>query len=369
MSFLASEWASEAAPVADTYERIILMKLASHAGDDGRHAHPSVPSMARAALCDTETVKRRLRSMLSRELISYGDQQRVAHYRADRRPKVYDLMIPAAWYSDEQLTKVNRQCAEEGVEPVTPRNRPRIAPAPAKPQRADKGVSNLKRSPKALATGALAEPSPAPVDNPVIDGHGGSDRAVDGGSLSGATGALQEPQISQITRPKETSQTDSGTAPRIDVGTACLPAGSAQTKSNTKSPIPGTSGARLLQHLNVGVTAQVIRQHHQKVDELLQTWPEQALIDHLERETSGPRVQNPMGLLVAVLRDTEPYQAPVSSPGPSAPGHGTLPPPCGQCDARPGDSPCARRVETDSGSARCPRCHPSLFTNQSSEEF
>lgn len=36
-----------------------------------------------------------------------------------------------------------------------------------------------------------------------------------------------------------------------------------------------------------------------------------------------------------------------------------LPPPCGQCDARPDDLPAARTVRGPHGVQKCPRCHPS----------
>ncbi|MBO0881801.1 MAG: helix-turn-helix domain-containing protein, partial [Mycobacterium sp.] len=99
MSFLAGEWAEDHAPVVDTYERVILMKLARHAKDDGTAAYPYVSSLARAALCDEETVRRRLRSLQKRKLIAYGDQRLVDHYPASARPKVYDLLIPHEWFS------------------------------------------------------------------------------------------------------------------------------------------------------------------------------------------------------------------------------------------------------------------------------
>lgn len=39
-----------------------------------------------------------------------------------------------------------------------------------------------------------------------------------------------------------------------------------------------------------------------------------------------------------------------------------LPPPCGQCEAQPGDTPAARFVELDDGrTAKCPRCHPAML--------
>lgn len=317
MSFLAIEWASEAAPAADTYERIILMKLASHAGDDGCGAYPSIPSMARACLCDTETVKRRLRSLQKRRVIGLGDQRLVHHYPANRRPKVYDLLIPAEWYSNDQLAKVNRQRVEVGLEPLTPENRPSLALPLPKRTRADKGIPNPKRNPKRAAPslGALSEP-------PTNEGNrslGGSLRAPSEGSLSRPLGALSEPQTSQaVIRQNKTSQAGNDEPASDGTATACLPAEPPQQKTPQRgSSAPDTPGARLLRSLNLGtpVTAQVIRQHHQVVTELLETWPEDALRAHLEREISSGRVRNPMGVLVSVIRGTEPYRRSSASLG------------------------------------------------------
>lgn len=166
MSFLAQEWAEDHAPVADTYERIILMKLARHASDDGTGAYPLVSTMATAALCDTETVRRRLRAMTQRGLIALGDQRLARAKSPHMKPRVYDVLIPHGWYSPEQLAKVNRERAETGLHPITPENRPPIAPAPARKRRADHGQPNPKRSPrKRTVETPLREGSGAPLDN------------------------------------------------------------------------------------------------------------------------------------------------------------------------------------------------------------
>lgn len=163
MSFLANEWASESAPVADVYERVILGKLANHANDDGTGAWPSVASMARAALCSDQSVRNKLRELKKRKLIAPGDQQLVSHYPNGKRPVVYDLLISVEWYSEQQLAKVNRERADAGKPPLTEQDRPPITQAPPKKSRSDKGKSNPKRSPKRQA------PSDPPITLGSVD--------------------------------------------------------------------------------------------------------------------------------------------------------------------------------------------------------
>lgn len=164
MSFLANEWASEAAPVVDVHERVILSKLANHANDDGCDAYPGKPKMARAAISHPETVRTKLRSLEKRGLIARGDQRLVNHYPADKRPVVYDVQIPASWYSEQQLARVNRDRAEAGKEPLNSTNRPDLAPAPQKSERSDKGKPNPKRSPKKTTDTGSGADSQTPVE-------------------------------------------------------------------------------------------------------------------------------------------------------------------------------------------------------------
>ncbi|HEY3479825.1 MAG TPA: hypothetical protein VGL02_13090 [Streptomyces sp.] len=223
MSYLASTWVEEAAPTADVYERMILMIMAARADHDGSGVYRSIPRLARACHCDDETVKRRLKTMLKRKLIGYGDQTRAAHIDKRYRPKVYDLLIPHSWFSAQQLADVNREREENGLAPLTPQMRPDIVAAPTRRRRADQGVSNPKRSPKKQAAdqgdgiqGTLTEPPAAPVDN----SSEGSERAVSGGSLSRAQGALTEPQIRPYESvPKKSVRPDAHAEPAHHAGT------------------------------------------------------------------------------------------------------------------------------------------------------
>jgi hypothetical protein len=145
VSWLSSAW-SETAPVADVYERAILTLLAHRSRSDGTSAYPSVPSMARFAMCDERSIKRRLGALRRRGVIAYGDQLLAAHIDSRYRPKVYDLLIPASWYSAAQLEQVNRERAEQGLGPLTEADRPPISdPPPSRKGRSDVGVPRPRR--------------------------------------------------------------------------------------------------------------------------------------------------------------------------------------------------------------------------------
>jgi hypothetical protein len=357
VSYLASEWASEAAPVADAYERLVLMTLAYRADDDGCGAYPSVPSMARTAMCDTETIKRRLRSLQKRGLITLGDQSLVRNFRRDRRPKVYDLLIPHGWYSTEQMAKINRQREEKGLFPLKPCDRPAIAAAPAKAGRSDRGIPNPKRSPKRSSktcaaptvesrTGALVEP---PYESDEI-GHGGSERAVDEGSLSRRAGALQEPQTSPLTKPVLDQPTNHGAGvghaspeprPAKDLGWLAE-----RSNDGPKTPSPG---AQLLGSLRSGdggrLAAHAVQEWTPFVDSLLMTTSSRKLADQL----SG-NVEKAGGIVYRLrnLHEQRSRQA-------SRPSRPVLPEHCGnpECNQR------SRLLEPERGPATpCPKCHP-----------
>src|SRR5215218_1331172 len=193
--------------------------------------------------------------------------------------------------------------------------------------------------------------------------HHGSPRAADGGSRSLAAGALAEPQISQSgTGHLETSQ--SGTA---GVETpACLPVPSPQDQPRGDGGgVQDPQGAALLRVLRltgkggrvVTVSRQVITQHHQAVTELLRTWSPAGLAAHLTEGASGDKVENPLGLLVSVIRNTEPR--PADDPAPAAPAI-TERPWCGR-NGDDGQDPCDEtsrtRLREDGRHYRC-ECHP-----------
>lgn len=94
MSVAAVDWALRRAPVgADASARLVLVYLADRADDQGRDAFPSVATLVEQSHLSRSTIKRILRRLEDAGLISRGDQLKVAHYRIDRRPVVWNLHL------------------------------------------------------------------------------------------------------------------------------------------------------------------------------------------------------------------------------------------------------------------------------------
>ena len=138
MSLEAMIWVlSGDAPVADVNEFAVLGAMADQADSDGCATWLAKETIAERVHVSEETVKRCWRNLLKRRLIGKGDQSLVRHYRADRRPVVYDLLIPHDWFPN--LERVNRERDRKGREPLTAESRPPIAAPPVKRGRVDKG--------------------------------------------------------------------------------------------------------------------------------------------------------------------------------------------------------------------------------------
>lgn len=87
-------WALDEAPGVPPELVSALVALARHAGLDGRGAHPSAATIAGQTRKSERQAKRDLKRLEELKLIMPGDTAIVAHIRADRRPKVYDLAMP-----------------------------------------------------------------------------------------------------------------------------------------------------------------------------------------------------------------------------------------------------------------------------------
>lgn len=203
MSFYALQWAMDA-PVANVYERVILGALAYRASDDGTDAYPSKQSIAERAMCDPKTVQRHLHNMVQRGLIALGDQSIAERrYRADKRPVVYDILIPFSWYSDAQREKINEGRAERGLPPLTPQNRPAIAQPPNRAGRSDKGI------PRKKTPAITQQDSESPRDRGDSESPGGAGGLTvpNGGTLSPERGDCQYPK--QVLNPSGNQSSNS----------------------------------------------------------------------------------------------------------------------------------------------------------------
>lgn len=190
MSLSPILWALKDAPVADSLERLILVVLGEHAGGaDGCTAFPSRDTIASLALADPKTVQRVIQRLVKRKLIAPGDQGAAQYIRADRRPVVYDLMIPYSWFPNPEW--MNEERRGRGLPPLTPADRPDIVAAATKARRKDAGVPRSK---------AGRGDSQSPRSKPEPSSHGGSSSPARGDSES-RTGGLEDPRTSSFDPP------------------------------------------------------------------------------------------------------------------------------------------------------------------------
>lgn len=96
MSWQATAWAIEQQEVKDPLTLLVLLCMANYAGEDGLNCFPSIATLARNSRLSGRSVQRHIIKLLDLGLIRRGNQNIAAALieRADRRPVVYDLMIP-----------------------------------------------------------------------------------------------------------------------------------------------------------------------------------------------------------------------------------------------------------------------------------
>lgn len=131
-------WAFKVAPVKDGIEKLVLCALADAADEDGCNAFIAQATVARRAMVDTRTVRRRIADLEKRGLLKRGDQAAASHYPPDKRPVVWDVMIPYTAFGDG-IESVNAFREDKGRPPLTAKDRPSLGPAPDTKIRKDKG--------------------------------------------------------------------------------------------------------------------------------------------------------------------------------------------------------------------------------------
>ncbi|MFI5814944.1 helix-turn-helix domain-containing protein [Streptomyces sp. NPDC051643] len=180
-------WALKDAPVADSLERLVLVSLAERAARaDGCTAFPSRDTLAATVLADPKTVQRVLKRLEARGLIAKGDQSAARYLRADRRPVVYDLLIPYSWFPNPN--RMNAERAQAGLPSLTATDRPDIAPPPERTRRADAGKA---RSTEITERGDSESPR-----------HEGT-LSPERGDYESRTGGLEAPRTSPKNLPTE----------------------------------------------------------------------------------------------------------------------------------------------------------------------
>lgn len=209
MSLYPILWAVEHAPVKDATERAILSALVMKGSFDGRDCHRSYPKLAEVGRCDPRTAERKCKEMAKRGILrrQTGPKPQSWHrLPADKKTVIWEVMIPADFWSAVQLAEINAARAERGLPPITPESRPPLGPPPPRKTRADKGKKAPQRRPKSLppkdaeTTGQGAEESAETVERP--DSQSGRPDGSDRIESPVATGlSIRSPLDSQSTNP------------------------------------------------------------------------------------------------------------------------------------------------------------------------
>lgn len=76
--------------------KLVLLRYADHAHEDGTASWCGIPKVADFAECDERTVKRHIKFLVEHGYMREGDQELVAHLPKNKRPIVYDIALNEA---------------------------------------------------------------------------------------------------------------------------------------------------------------------------------------------------------------------------------------------------------------------------------
>jgi hypothetical protein len=118
--------------VGDPVAKLVLIGLANHARADGTASWPSKKVLAEYAEVSTRTVVTKLQWLEERGFITLGDQRLTEYMRADRRPRVWDLLMSRGEdlspREDDYLRGeaiISPRSTERGEAVISPREEPR----------------------------------------------------------------------------------------------------------------------------------------------------------------------------------------------------------------------------------------------------
>jgi hypothetical protein len=111
VSVEATNWVLNDAPDVPPHLVSTLFGLANHAHADGRNAYISKETLSRYTRKAPRNVQKDLRDLEELGLIVLGDQRVVEHYRADKRPIVYNL---AVWLKRDGEMHTSSRAKERG---------------------------------------------------------------------------------------------------------------------------------------------------------------------------------------------------------------------------------------------------------------
>lgn len=158
------------ADVGDPTRKLVLIGLANHAHRDGRNSWASRDTIASYVGCHPKTVRRHVQALIAGGWIQEGDQQQVAHVRADRRPVVYDLAMTEAVRAEWEAATGDAIDPAEHNEPrgdnLSPREPSTGGHSPVPPQPATGGHTGGHRCPPRGDKAVSPEPSTEPKNYP-----------------------------------------------------------------------------------------------------------------------------------------------------------------------------------------------------------
>lgn len=114
MSWQASAWVQDHAPVQNQGEGCVLYVLANYADSNGRNAWPSQRTIAEKAWCSIRSVGRHLANLEKRGVIRRGDQRLVDHMPKGKRPVVWDLNMGLSRHAGNDDCQVTSEVDNRG---------------------------------------------------------------------------------------------------------------------------------------------------------------------------------------------------------------------------------------------------------------
>lgn len=94
MSINATNWVWTLTDLPNATVKLVLMKYADHAHDDGTHTWQSISKVATYALCSERTAQRAVAWLVEHGFMREGDQSVIPdHYDPRRRPIAYELAM------------------------------------------------------------------------------------------------------------------------------------------------------------------------------------------------------------------------------------------------------------------------------------
>lgn len=89
-------------------QRLILDRLADRAGKQGEAIFPSMATIKHDTGASESTIYRAIQHFLKIGILEYGDQSLVSHLPADKRPRVYNMVLDAVKRARRMLNRVGR---------------------------------------------------------------------------------------------------------------------------------------------------------------------------------------------------------------------------------------------------------------------